>query len=164
MPVYEFYCDDCNTIYNFFSTTVNTTKIPSCPKCSNPNLSRQISMFSVTGKTKEDLDMDDLPIDESKMEKAMNMLTQESEKLNEDDPSQAAKLMRRLSDMTGLELGEGMNEALNRMEKGEDPDRIESEMGDLIESEDPFIVSGKKRRISQKKRAKPFKDDTFYDL
>ncbi|MDM8517307.1 zinc ribbon domain-containing protein [Desulfobacterales bacterium HSG16] len=164
MPVYEFYCNDCNTIYNFFSKTVNTTKIPVCPRCANKNLSRQVSMFSVAGKAKEDSDMDDLPIDESRMEEAMNMLARESDKLNEDDPAQAARLMRRLSDMTGLELGEGMTEALNRMEKGEDPDMIESEMGDMIESEDPFIISGKKGKAGRKKRVEPFKDDTFYDL
>jgi len=37
--------------------------------------------------------------------------------------------------MTGLELGPGMNEALKRMEGGEDPDRIEAEMGNLLEDE-----------------------------
>ena len=33
MPIYEFYCRKCNTIYNFFSRSVNTEKIPFCPKC-----------------------------------------------------------------------------------------------------------------------------------
>ena len=31
MPIYEFYCAKCNTIYNFFSRTANTDKIPTCP-------------------------------------------------------------------------------------------------------------------------------------
>jgi hypothetical protein len=26
MPIYEFYCPDCNTIFNFFSRTINTSK------------------------------------------------------------------------------------------------------------------------------------------
>ena len=41
--------------------------------------------------------------------------------------------MRKLTDMTGLELGDGMQEALKRMDAGEDPDAIEAEMGDLLE-------------------------------
>ena len=35
----------------------------------------------------------------------MNMLAGEAENINEDDPRQAANLMRKLTDMTGMELG-----------------------------------------------------------
>ena len=164
MPIYEFYCENCNTIYNFFSRTVNTQKTPNCPKCKNKKLSRQVSLFAVTGKAKEDGDMDDLPIDESRMEKAMNMLAREAEGINEDDPKQAANLMRKLSDMTGLKLGPGMDEALQRMEKGEDPEQVEAEMGDVLENEDPFILSGKKGSGPGGKRREPARDDTLYDL
>ena len=64
MPIYEFYCEDCNTIFNFFSKTINTTKKPKCPKCKTQQLSRQMSAFAFTGKAKEDGDLDDLPFDE----------------------------------------------------------------------------------------------------
>ncbi len=164
MPIYEFYCEDCNTIFNFFSKTVNTTKKPKCPKCKTRELSRQMSAFSFTGKAKEDGDMDDLPFDESKMEKAMQMLAGEAENINEDDPRQAANLMRKLTDMTGLELGSGMQEALKRMEAGEDPDAIEAEMGDLLEEEEPFAMPGKKGIAGARKRPAPTRDETLYDL
>ena len=164
MPIYEFYCEDCNTIFNFFSKTVNTSKRPNCPKCKKKKLSRQMSAFSFTGKAKEDGDMDDLPFDEGKMEKAMQMLAGEAENINEDDPRQAANLMRKLTDMTGLELGSGMQEALKRMEAGEDPDAIESEMGDLLENEEPFLLPDKKGGKGLKKRPAPQKDETLYDL
>jgi len=163
MPIYEFYCEDCNTIFNFFSKTINTTKTPGCPKCDRKKLNRQMSCFAVTGKASEDKDMDDLPIDEGKMEKAMQMLAREADKINEDDPRQAANLMRKLSDMTGLELGAGMNEALKRLESGENPDQIEAEMGNLLEGEEPFLLPDKKKGFNQKSR-QPFKDDTLYDL
>ena len=90
MPIYEFYCCDCNTIFNFFSKTVNTSKKPKCPKCKTKTLSRQVSLFAFTGKAKESGNMDDLPLDESKMERAMQMLAGEADKINEDDPRQAA--------------------------------------------------------------------------
>jgi putative FmdB family regulatory protein len=165
MPIYEFYCRDCHCIYNFFSKTVNTEKVPVCPKCENGKpLSRQVSMFAVTGRASENGEDGDLPFDESKMEKAMAMLEKEAGNINEDDPRQAADLMRRLSDMTGMELGDGMNEALRRMENGEDPDQIEAEMGSLLENEDPFILSGGKGKLGRIRDLKPKKDETLYDL
>ncbi|MBN1932597.1 MAG: zinc ribbon domain-containing protein [Desulfobacterales bacterium] len=164
MPIYEFYCKDCHTIFNFFSKTVNTTKNPNCPKCKHQTLSRQVSIFAVTGKAKEETGGDDLPFDENKMEQAIQMVAGEAEKINEDDPRQAADLMRRLSDMTGLELGAGMNEALKRMEKGEDPEQIEAEMGDLLEKEEPFLLPDKKGKAFKVKYKAPIKDETLYDL
>jgi putative FmdB family regulatory protein len=164
MPIYEFYCQDCNTIFNFFSKTVNTSKRPKCPQCKNKTLSRQMSAFAITGRATEDGDLDDLPFDESKMEQAMNMLAGEADQINEDDPRQAANLMRKLSDMTGMKLGDSMEEALSRMEKGEDPDKIEQEMGDLLENEDPFILPEKKGAAGSAKRRPPKRDETLYDL
>ena len=35
--------------------------------------------------------------------------------------------MRKLTDVTGLKLGPGMEEALNRMEAGEDPEQVEAD-------------------------------------
>ncbi len=164
MPIYEFYCDHCNTIFNFFSRTVNTRKVPVCPRCKQNKLSRQVSMFAVTGRAKEDGDADDLPFDEGKMEKAMQMLAGEADKINEDDPRQAAQLMRKLTRMTGLDLGDGMEEALSRMEQGEDPEQIEAEMGDLLEGDDHFQLKEKKGPGGHARRRAPERDETLYDL
>jgi len=164
MPIYEFYCEDCHTIFNFFSRTVNTTKRPVCPKCKKKKLQRQVSAFAFTGKAKESSDLDDLPFDESKMEQAMNMLAGEAEKMNEDDPRQAANLMRKLSDMTGMQMGSGMEEALQRMESGEDPEQVEAEMGDILEGEEPFILPDKKGKGIKAKRPAPKRDEALYDL
>jgi putative FmdB family regulatory protein len=163
MPIYEFYCDRCNTIFNFFSKSVNTEKIPDCPKCSK-SLERRMSIFAriTRGKT-EQADEDMPPIDEQKMERAMAMLAGDAEKINDDDPKQAAALMRKLSDATGLNLGPQMEEALRRMEKGEDPEKIEEEMGDLLEGDDLFSFGGGKSGKGSKK-GKPIVDDKLYDL
>ncbi|MFH0730119.1 MAG: zinc ribbon domain-containing protein [Pseudomonadota bacterium] len=163
MPIYEFYCKDCHTLYNFFSKTINTDTIPRCPRCKTDAMTRQVSMFAVTGRASE-TEEGDLPFDEKKMEKAMAMLGNEAENINEDDPRQAANLMRKLSDMTGMELGPGMREALRRMEQGEDPDQIEAEMGSLLEGEDPFILPDVKGKGGLARRDRPAKDETLYDL
>jgi len=165
MPIYEFFCSRCNTIFNFYSKAVNTSKRPDCPKCKSPKLARRMSSFAFTGRAKEPGDTDDLPFDESKMEQAMNMLAGQVDKIDENDPKQAANLMRKLTEMTGMELNPKMQEALTRMEKGEDPEQVEAEMGDLLdEDEDPFILPGKKGRGSGIKRPAPKRDETLYDL
>ena len=162
MPIYEFYCPQCHMVFNFFSRTINTEKIPPCPKCNRLKLERQMSSFAVLRGDKQDQD-DGLPdIDESKLEKAMTALASEAERINEDDPKQAAQLMRKLTHMTGLELGAGMEEALRRMEAGEDPEQIEAEMGDLLEEEDPLVFQGQKKSSTRKRP--PQRDDTLYEL
>lgn len=123
-----------------------------------------MSAFAFTGKAKEADDGEDLPFDASKMEKAMQMLAGEADRINEDDPRQAADLMRKLTDMTGMALGDGMQEALRRMESGEDPEQIEAEMGDLLENEDPFLMAGKKGKDGGTSRRAPERDETLYDL
>ena len=123
-----------------------------------------MSAFAFTGQAKETEAGEDLPFDEGKMEKAMQMLAGEADRIDEDDPRQAANLMRKLTDMTGMELGEGMQEALRRMEGGEDPEQVEAEMGDLLESEDPFLLPAKKGRTGIAGRRQPDRDETLYDL
>lgn len=163
MPIYEFYCAGCNTIFSFFSRTVNTQKCPDCPRCKG-KLERRMSVFACTGKAKEEGGMAKPPIDENTMEKAMQMLTREADRLNENDPKQAANLMRKLSEMTGIQLGPSMKEALKRLEAGEDPEKIESEMGDALESEESLQLPEAMATGGKAKRPAPYRDDTLYDL
>jgi putative FmdB family regulatory protein len=162
MPIYEFYCKKCHMLFNFFSSTINTEKRPLCPRCGKVRLERRMSVFARV-KNRGESEETPLPdLDESKMEQAMGLLAKDAETMDENDPRQAANLMRKLSDMTGLNLGPGMEEALRRMEAGEDPDQIEEEMGDLLEGEDPFSFGDKSSRARE--RRPPRKDDTLYEL
>lgn len=163
MPIYEFYCKKCHTIFNFFSSSVNIDKVPTCPKCKKTKLDRQVSKFAMLKhQDEEEGDMQMPDMDESKLEQAMNMMASEAEKLDEEDPRQAANLMRKLTEMTGMNLGQGMEEALARMEAGEDPEQIEAEMGDILEGEDPF--SFKEKTIKLFKERPPKVDEELYYL
>jgi putative FmdB family regulatory protein len=167
MPIYEFYCVDCHMIFSFLSRGVNTSKRPRCPRCRKRRLQRQVSSFAVTGKAEEGDEMGDLPLDEGKLESAMTALAGEAENINEEDPRQAARLMRKFSQMSGMEFGEGMEEALGRMEDGEDPEKVEAEMGDMMDSDDLFVMPGKKPgRAGQGpvKRGQPRRDSTLYEM
>jgi len=163
MPVYEFYCRQCNTIYKFLSRRINTETVPDCPRCKDVQLEKKISLFATTSGKKDDSMDDGMPqLDEARMEKAMSMLATEAERMNEDDPRQAAQLMRKLSDATGLKMGGSMEEALSRLERGEDPEQIEQEMGDMLGDEEPFSFEGKGRKTTR--REQPSVDDQLYEM
>ena len=163
MPIYEFYCPDCHMIFNFFSKSVNTEKRPGCPRCRHPKLERYLSVFASPRKREEGQEDMPLPdLDETKMEKAMGALEREFAHVDDDDPRQAANLMRKLTDMTGLKLGPGMEEALKRMEAGEDPEQVEAEMGDAMEEEEPFLFQEGSR--GGPGRRPPVRDEKLYDL
>jgi putative FmdB family regulatory protein len=161
MPIYEFYCQPCNTVFNFYSKRIDTTTTPNCPRCGGSGLQRQVSMFATIGKASEE-DEQFAGLDENKMEQALESLMRESEGINEDDPRQMAGLMRKFSEKTGINLGENMEEAIARMERGEDPEQIEQEMGELFEGDDFSFDAMKKRALARSER--PRHDETLHDL
>lgn len=163
MPIYEFYCRDCHALFNFLSRRGNTGKRPDCPRCGRPELERQVSVFAISKNRPEAPTEEGLPdLDESKMEQAMAALAGEMEGADENDPRQLARMMRKMSEVTGMDLGGGMQEAVRRLEGGEDPETIEAEMGDLFATENPFAkegIKGLRRRYTQ-----PAHDDMLYNL
>jgi putative FmdB family regulatory protein len=168
MPIYEFYCVDCHAVFNFFSRTVNTTKRPACPRCSRPKLERRISRFAISKGRSEGADSpEEMPdVDEARMEGIMEELARESEGADQDDPRQMARVMRKLCESSGLPLGGKMEEAIRRIEAGEDPDKIEEELGDFLGDEEPMLGaggSGGLRNLARRLRS-PEVDEALYDL
>ncbi len=175
MPIYEFFCDRCRTVFNFYSRRINTNARPDCPRCRAPEMKRSVSRFATPSgrddvSADSDADMPESP-QEARMAQAMERLAGEAESLSEDDPRQAAALMRRFSSLSGMPLSDGMQEALQRLEKGEDPERIEEEMGDVLENEDPFdadIDAGAgddTPKAHHPKTVRPIRhDDTLYEF
>ena len=165
MPIYEYYCPDCHTIFSFLARSAAASKRPRCPRCGRTGLQRRVSSFAISkGRPETD---DGLPdVDEQQMERAMTALAAEADGLDEQDPRQVAGLMRRFYDVTGLKLGDGIEEAIRRMEAGEDPDQIEQEMGELLEQEDPLGAETKGGRLkSLRRRLRPPEvDRTLYEL
>lgn len=120
-----------------------------------------MSTFATIGKATEEKD----PLagmDEAKMEQAFAGLLREAENVNENDPRQMAGLMRKFSDQTGISLGEQMQEALSRLEAGEDPEQIEQEMGDVLDG-DSFSFEEMKKQVRSGGK-QPLRDDKLYEL
>lgn len=175
MPIYEFYCATCHTIFNFLSKRVNTTSTPPCPRCAQA-LSRQVSAFAhLRGGPGADAgegaaDDGSPPLDESRMEQAMAGMGDEIERLgDESDPRQAADLMRRFAQASGMKFNATVEEALSRMAAGADPEAVEAEFGDALEAANPFAPDAEAgSKADQLKRllraAGPRRDPTLYDL
>jgi hypothetical protein len=103
------------------------------------------------------------------MEQVMTQIAREAEGLDEDNPRQVAGMMRKLFEGTGLELGAGMEEAIRRMEAGEDPDRIEAELGEALEGEDETLFGAAKGGAGKlstlrRKLSPPVVDRTLHEL
>jgi hypothetical protein len=72
----------------------------------------------------------------------MMRLMSDAEGIDENDPRQLGRLMRRMSEITGENLEPEMDEAVRRLEAGEDPEKIEEDMGDLLGDEEGMDDDG----------------------
>jgi putative FmdB family regulatory protein len=166
MPIYEFYCEDCHAVFNFFSQRVNTKKHPDCPKCGRLHLERKVSVFSVAKNRPEGGANPFDGIDESQLEQAMMAMAGELEGLDQEKPQQAASVVRSIMDQAGIKLGGGVEEAIGRLEAGDDPDEIEANLSDAFD-DDANLFSVKPSNMLGSIRRKylpPKTDPTLYDL
>lgn len=169
MPIYEFYCADCNTLFNFFAPRVDTQSRPLCPRCGKIRLERRPARFATLKRTGEGDEEDDLfsGLDERRLEGAMDSLVKEMEGMSgEEDPRQMARLFRRFSEVAGIEPGPRLEEMLRRLDAGEDPETMEEEMeaglGDDEESLEEFFRF--KKVLRSRRSGKPAVDETLYFL
>ncbi|MFN3407647.1 MAG: FmdB family zinc ribbon protein [Limisphaerales bacterium] len=142
MPIYEFACPKCRRIYSFLARRVNPDRSPVCPKCGNPKLTKEISRFALTRGLKEpapgaggaDADGPPLPdFDDPRVERAMREMERDIAHLDENNPRHMAHLMRKMKDlMPPGSVPKELDTAIKRLEAGEDPEKIEAEMGDVL--------------------------------
>ena len=166
MPIYEFYCENCHTVFNFFSQRVNTETCPNCPKCDRSRLERQVSVFSVSRNRAEQGSDPFEGVDESRLEQAIMSMAGELEGLDQDNPQQAVRAMRKVMDQAGIELGDGVEEAIGRLEAGDDPDEIEATLGNSFDDDvNPFSVKSRSMLGAIRRKYLPPKTDpTLHDL
>lgn len=164
MPIYEFYCQTCHTVFSFFSGRIDTTRQPGCPRCGRQELPRRPSRFATLKHAGEEEGDPFANFDESKLEGAMEALMGEAGDLeNEDDPRAMGRLMRRFTDLSGLQMGDRMADFVSRLESGEDPDRLEKEMDSSMDDEN-FEDFFKLKKALQDRRKHPHLDEELYFL
>jgi len=173
VPIYEFYCPDCDTLYNFFSSRVDTAAQPDCPRCGRPRLERKPARFAAltggAGGGEGGDEGDELAgIDDERLGAAFESALGEMEGAGGDDPQAMARLFRRVGEAAGLEPGPQLEEMMRRLEAGEDPERLEEEMGDAFDDPagdgegDPLADLFRKKR--PRRRRRPKIDEELYFL
>ena len=188
MPIYEYYCASCNTVFSFFSARVDPNASPACPKCGKPELPRRPSRFASISKKSgpdgsaaaDDTDADDplAGLDDDRMAGAMESLAAEMEGLDDDaqqDPKQLSRFLEKFQQATGLEAGPKMQEMMARLAEGADVDELEAQFGGGgegseedgeggAEGDDDFSDFFRKKRQAAAARRRPRVDDTLYFL
>lgn len=166
MPIYEFYCSACNTLFNFLSQRIDTTTRPACPRCNRPDLERRPARFAMLKHTgvEEPDPLEEL--DDDRMAGVMEGLMDELGGVeDEEDPRIMATVMRRFGEASGLELGPRMEEMVRRLEAGEDPDVVEEEMGNAFDDEeDSFDEFFRLKKAVAARRRRPRVDETLHFL
>jgi len=141
MPIYEFACPKCRRIFNFLSKRMNPGHLPACPKCGNRKLAKQMSRFAMSRGLKEPAsaaaggeDEGPMPdMDDPRVMRAMSELERDMDHMDENNPRHMAHMMKKMKDlMPPGTVPKELDVAIKRLEAGEDPEKIEADMGDLL--------------------------------
>ena len=120
MPSYDYRCDSCKkrVLLNYKTYAEFDRASPVCPHCGSTSLTRWITRVALSkseGRRFGEAETDDGALDD----------------LADADPATLGRYMRRMSDETGENLGEEFNEVVERLEKGQRPEEIETVMSPL---------------------------------
>jgi hypothetical protein len=177
MPIYEFFCPQTHKIYSFYARSLSMAdKTPLCPDNPKYRMERMVSSFSFTGRKREEPKSsgggpgDD--IDDPRMERVMAEMERDFSGMDEEnpDPKQLARMMRKMSSLTGEKLPDTMDEMIRRMEAGEDPEKLEAEYGDALEDFDPMGGPGGEQEKEagaaklKARRRRIVRDPTLYEM
>jgi len=140
VPIFEYLCKTCNRIYSFLSFSSTPQREAACPKCGASPLTRVPSTFAVaTGQRKSaSAEKPQRPSEEvvpPALERELEALASSVDEKDLEDPRTMARLMRRLAEASGEPVPQTLEEMMRRMEAGEDPEKLEEELGDQLEQE-----------------------------
>src|SRR5208283_4351983 len=177
MPIYEFYCPDNHRIYQFYARTLaQGATVPSCPDNPRFRMQRILSPFAVVGSRQRGggdpaepsaapgpAD----PAEGARMEAAMGDMEREFSGVDENDPRDMGRMMRRMADLTGEKIGGEMEEVVRKLEEGADPDSLEDSLG-AGEADAPPEQAGApeppgRRHRYRGRRGAPVRDPRLYD-
>jgi putative FmdB family regulatory protein len=141
MPIYEFACPRCRRIFNFLSKRLQPDRAPVCPKCGHRKLIKQVSAFAMPRGLEQpaagpDAGAEEGPmpdLDDPRVARAMSEMESEMEHMDENNPRHMARLMKKMKDlMPAGTVPKELDVAIKRLEAGEDPEKIEADMGDVL--------------------------------
>jgi hypothetical protein len=167
MPIYEFYCQENNTLYQFLARSLAyRDRVPNCPDNSAFKLEKRVSQFAVIGRAKEETANDPFAgIDDAQMESLMADMEGDMSALDTDnpDPRQLGHFMRKMTDLMGDKTPPELREMVRRLESGEDPEKLESEFGGMEEGGEADALFSQVKKIMRVGRP-PVRDPKLYEM
>ncbi|MGV3755140.1 MAG: FmdB family zinc ribbon protein [Verrucomicrobiota bacterium] len=139
MPIYEYACPKCRKIFNFLSKRIKPDRLPICPKCGNKKMVKELSRFAMikgaaepaAGGLGDDMAMPNF--DDPRVQKVMNEMERDMGSMDENNPKHIAHMMKKMKDiMPAGSVPKELDVAIKRLEQGEDPEKIEADMGDVL--------------------------------
>lgn len=121
MPAYPYRCSTCQHHFEIYLTYQEYgQKQVHCPKCGGEQVDREIHPVRIARS------------EESRLESLAD-----PGQLSgiEEDPQALGKMMRRMSQELGEEMGPEFDEVVDRLEKGQKPEEIEKDLPDLTAGE-----------------------------
>ena len=146
MPIYEYYCPDNHTIYQFYAKTIAQGQtIPRCPDNPACRMKKLVSAFAITSGGAKEESAEPKPAaaddaDDPRMDAAIDAMEEEFTSIDENDPKAMGRMMRKMSELTGEKLEGEFEEVVRKLEEGADPDSLEEKLGG--EGEDGYEDSG----------------------
>lgn len=122
MPTYDFICNVCNQRFDVFLTFDEYgKKTVTCAHCNSKDVRRRMTKVRIAKS------------DDSRM----NSMTDDFSGFEglEDDPKAMGKMMRKMGKEMGEELPPEFDDVVDRLEKGQSPEEIESALPDLGNTE-----------------------------
>lgn len=117
MPNYEYRCTDCNHFFELFLTYQEYGSHKAhCPLCEGSQIKRIIRPVRVA---------------RSEGDRLESLTDPEQLAGLDDNPQTLGKMMRRMSQELGEDMGSEFDEVVDRLEKGQSPEDIEKDLPDL---------------------------------
>jgi putative FmdB family regulatory protein len=117
MPIYQYRCLNCKKRFEIFLSYKDYgAKIVSCPHCSSSQVQRRLGRIRIAKS------------EESRMDNLTDVTNLEG---LENDPRALGKMMRKMSNEMGEEVGPEFDEVVDRLEAGQNPEDIEKAIPDL---------------------------------
>jgi NAD-dependent SIR2 family protein deacetylase len=123
VPVYEFLCEPCNTLFSFYSKIMRSSAdCPACPRCGGV-LHKRVTAFSVVERSRSVKSLENLPFNEQRLADGMKKFRAEHARLRDENPARADAMLKKFSRwLGGAHLEEDRKRALQRVLESDEPD------------------------------------------
>ena len=171
MAIYEYYCRDNHTIYQFYAKTLAQGRsAPRCPDDPRLPLVKLLSPFAVARRAParghpEAAAHGPGGEGDDRMASAVAAMEGELAGVDENDPRAMGRIMRRMAELSGEKMDGTMEEVVRKLEEGADPESLEAQLGETkadAEAE-PGIAAGASRHRFRARARPPARDPRLYD-